>query len=62
LLPMKVEPGVGSVVMSMGKELNLPLSLLFSYHVQLLVGFWQGRLIIEDQNTSSIMGFFSHQD
>jgi hypothetical protein len=25
---------------------------------RLLVSFWQGRLIIEDQNTSSTMAFF----
>jgi hypothetical protein len=59
LLPMKIEPGVGSVGGHEHGEgsLALPFPAVLDIN-RLLVGFWQGGLIIEDQNTSSTMAFF----
>jgi hypothetical protein len=58
---MKIEPGVGS---GGGREhaegsqaLPFPAAVL-NINSRLRVGFWQERLIIEDQNISSVMVFF----
>jgi hypothetical protein len=50
LLPMKSEPGFGSVGSHEHGEGSqaLPFPAVLDIN-QLLVGFWQGRLIIEDQ-------------
>jgi hypothetical protein len=54
-----IEPGVGSVGGHEHGEGSqaLPFPTVLDIN-RLLVGFWQGRLIIEDQNTSSVMVFF----
>jgi hypothetical protein len=59
LLPMKIEPGVGSVGGHEHRKGSqaLPFPAVLSIN-QLLVGCWQGRLIIEDQNTTSVMALF----
>jgi hypothetical protein len=60
-LPMKIEPGVGSVGGhehgEEGGSQALPFPTVLNIN-RLLVGFWQRQLIIEDQNTYSVMAFF----
>jgi hypothetical protein len=59
LLPINIEPGVGSVGGHEHVEGSqaLPFPAVLDIN-RLLVGFWQGRLIIEDQNNSRVMAFF----
>jgi hypothetical protein len=59
LLPMKIEPGVGSAGGHEHREGSqaLPFPAVLNIN-RLLVAFGQGGLIIEDQNTSSVMVFF----
>jgi hypothetical protein len=58
LLPMKMSQELVQWSRAWGGTASFPCPGSSWYPVWLLAGFWQGKLVIEEQETSSITAFF----